>query len=97
MYELSIRKEAELDIDSQFRYYERVRVGLGHDYLLCVEEAIVKIQRHPLIYKKIYKNLRRLSVRRYPHMVYFFIKDRTIVVTAVFHVRKNPSYWDDRT
>ena len=58
MYELSIRKEAELDIEGQFRYYERVRVGLGHDYLLCIEEAIVKIQRHPLIYKKVYKNLR---------------------------------------
>ncbi len=56
-YTLKIRKEAESDIDSIFEYYEEKRIGLGHDYLLCVEEALSKIERYPLNYRKIYKDL----------------------------------------
>ena len=46
-YSLTIRKEAELDINSAFEYYEIQRLGLGHDFLLCVEEALSKIERNP--------------------------------------------------
>jgi hypothetical protein len=51
-YTLTIRKEAEFDIDEQFNYYEEKREGLGHDYLLCIEEALDKLQRNPLINRK---------------------------------------------
>jgi len=36
-YSLTIRKEAELDINSAFEYYENLRLGLGHNFLLCIE------------------------------------------------------------
>ncbi len=54
-YSLTIRKEAELDINSAFEYYENLRLGLGHDFLLCIEAALSKIERNPLQYKVIYK------------------------------------------
>ena len=56
-YTLTIRKEAEFDIDEQFDYYEEKREGLGHDFLLCIEEALDKLQRNPLVYRKIPKGL----------------------------------------
>ena len=40
-FTLTIRLEAELDIDEQYLAYESKRVGLGHDFVLCVEEALV--------------------------------------------------------
>lgn len=33
-YTLTIRKEAEFDIDEQFDYYEEKGEGLGHDFLV---------------------------------------------------------------
>lgn len=42
-YSLTIRKEAELDISESFKFYEEHRLGLGHDFLLCVDAAISKI------------------------------------------------------
>jgi|TARA_R100001369_G_scaffold28353_4_gene50981 hypothetical protein len=36
-YALTLRKEAEFDIDEHFNFYEEKRDGLGHDFLLCVE------------------------------------------------------------
>ena len=96
-YSLSIRKEAELDINSVFEYYEDRRIGLGHDFLLCVEGALSKIARNPLQYKTIYKELRRIAVYRFPYRIFYFVEEHTVVVTAVFHARKDPQSWNHRT
>ncbi|MCU7919219.1 MAG: type II toxin-antitoxin system RelE/ParE family toxin [Candidatus Thiodiazotropha sp. (ex Epidulcina cf. delphinae)] len=96
-YTLTIRKEAEFDIDEQFDYYEEKREGLGHDFLLCIEEALDKLQRNPLIYRKIHKELRRIPIRRFPYRVFYFVQNNNVIVTAVFHARKDPTSWNSRT
>ncbi|MCG8671618.1 MAG: type II toxin-antitoxin system RelE/ParE family toxin [Pseudomonadales bacterium] len=96
-YSLTLRREAELDLGEQFEYYEEIREGLGHDFLLCVEEALDKIARNPLIYKDVYKGLRRIPIRRFPHRIFYMLNSNKIIVTAVFHVRKDPNSWGGRT
>ncbi len=96
-YSLTIRKEAELDINSAFEYYEIQRLGLGHDFLLCVEEALSKIERNPAHYKLTYKELRRIAVRRFPYHVFYLIQSKQVIVTAVFQARKDPKSWDSRS
>lgn len=96
-YFLSIRKEAELDIKSAFEYYEKQRRGLGHDFILCVEDGLSKIERKPLHYKIIYKKLRRITIRRFPYRILFIVQNNQVIVTAVFHARKNPQSWDSRS
>ena len=96
-YSLTVRKEAELDITSAFEYYENQRLGLGHDFLLCVEEGLSKIERNPTHYKIIYKELRRIAVRRFPYRILYLVQGKQVIVTAVFHVRKDPQAWEDRT
>lgn len=95
-YALTLRKEAEFDIDEHFNFYEEKRDGLGHDFLLCVEEALDKLQRNPVIYRKIYNDLRRMPIRRFPYRAFFFIQGQQIIVTAVFHARKDPTSWVNR-
>lgn len=96
-YALTLRREAEFDIDEHFDYYEEKRDGLGHDFLLCVEEALDKLQRNPLIYRKIYKELRGIPIRRFPYRAFYFVQGQRIIVTAVFHARKDPASWFGRT
>jgi plasmid stabilization system protein ParE len=96
-YTLTIRKEAEFDIDEQFDYYEEKRKGLGHDFLLCIEEALDKLQRNPLINRKLHRELRRIPIRRFPYRIFYFVQHNTIIVTAVFHARKDPTAWNHRT
>ncbi len=89
-YLLTVRKEAELDINIAFEYYEKQREGLGHDFLLCIEECMSKVERNPIHYKVIYKELRRIAVRRFPYRILYLVQDNSVIVTAVFHVRKDP-------
>jgi len=44
-YSLTVRKEAESDIKAAYQYFENQRLGLGHDFLLCIEEGLSKIER----------------------------------------------------
>ncbi len=95
-FSLTVREEAEFDINSAFNYYENQRLGLGHDFLLCVEEGLSKIERTPLHYKIIYKQLRRIATRRFPYRIFYLVQNNQLIVTAVFHVRKDPQTWKNR-
>jgi toxin ParE1/3/4 len=96
-YILTVRKEAEFDVDEAFEYYEEKREGLGHDFLLCVEEALGKLQRNPFIYREIFKDLRRVPIQRFPYRVFYLVQNNNVIVTAVFHARKDPTSWSSRT
>jgi plasmid stabilization system protein ParE len=95
-YSLTIRKEAELDIESAFNYLETQRLGLGHDFLLCIEEALSKIERNPLAYSTIHKELRRIAIRRFQYRIFYLINNQQVIVSAVFHVKRDPQAWDMR-
>ncbi len=86
-YHLTVRQEAESDLSAAFEYYESRRLGLGHDFLLCVEESFAKIERHPLSYKTIYKELRRIKIQRSPYHIFYRVQQESVMVMAVFHAR----------
>ena len=96
-YLLSVREAAEFDIADAYEHYESCRDGLGHDFILCLEEGFSKIERHPLHYKKIYKNLRRVAISRFPYRILYFTLNQNVIVTAVFHARKDSKAWHTRT
>lgn len=95
-YELIIRPEARADLLDTFRWYQEQRQGLGHDFKLCVEEVISKIQRNPFIHKEIFQKIRRSVTRRFPFGVFYTVDDKKIIILAVLHARRDPVKWKDR-
>lgn len=89
-YSLSIRKEAELDIKNAFEYYQNQRQGLDHDFILCIEDCLSKIERNPAHYKIFYKGLRHVAICRFPYRILFLVQDNQVIATAVFHAKKDP-------
>jgi len=96
-YLLIVRPEAEAKLADAFDWYEQQFTSLGSRFLLAVDAAINSIQRDPLQYPIIYKNIRRALTRRFPYQVFFTVDDLQIVVIAVFHGMRNPSVWQSRT
>jgi toxin ParE1/3/4 len=37
---LWIRQEAEKDLQEAFDYYQACRLGLGHEFIMCVESTL---------------------------------------------------------
>jgi len=95
-YELIIRSEAKADLLDTFHWYQEQRQGLGHDFKLCVEEVISKIQRNPFVHKEIFQNVRRSVARRFPFGVFYIVEDEKIIILAVLHARRDPVKWKNR-
>lgn len=95
-FKLRIRREAEKDLQEAFDYYQVCRSGLGHEFLMCVDAALHSVQRNPIQYQQIYKNIFRNFVHRFPFGIYYLIKHDVIIVIAVLHVRRNPTHWQKR-
>lgn len=96
MYRILIRPEAEVDINQAYRWYEKQSQGLGEDFLQCLEEVFDKIKHHPRAYPTVYKEIKRLLMQRYPYGVFYLLNEQTIIVIALFHVRRNPKQWEIR-
>ncbi len=48
-------------------------------------------------YAVVYRDVRRAVVRRFPYAVYYRIVSSRVIVTAIFHSRRDPKSWQART
>ena len=93
---LIILPEAEQDVAEAYVWYENQELGLGEEFLRCVDACIQFIRRNPEIYQVVYESYRRAVVRRFPYVVFYEHSDTTIIVYAVFHCSQDPKKWRNR-
>lgn len=95
--ELIIRSVAEAELAEAFDWYEERVPGLGSDFLLSVDAALNVITRNPQQYPIVHKTIRRALTRRFPYEILFVIEHERIIVLAVFHAKRDPKNWQDRS
>jgi len=93
---LILLPEAESDVAQGYIWYERQELGLGEEFLRCVDACIQLIRRNPEIYQVVYESYRRAVVRRFPYVIFYEHSDTTIIVYAVFHCSQDPNKWRGR-
>lgn len=71
------------------RWYEQKRQGLGSEFLAAVKDRTSLAAAHPFQYPCFHKDLRRISLRRFPYFVYFRPEAARLLVVSVLHVRRN--------
>lgn len=92
-----IRPEAERDIREAYSWYETQMSGLGANFLLRIDAALSSVQRNPRQYPLIHQEVRRCLVRRFPYGIFFLVEDKRIIVLAVFHAKRDPRSWQERS
>lgn len=95
-HSLVFRPSAEEDLRQAYRWYEEQRIGLGDDFLLCVEAAIAAISESPQRFPTVHKTARRILVRRFPYAIFYAFDGFIISIMAVFHCHRNPKRWRNR-
>lgn len=89
--------EARQDIFDACLWYQEQSIGLGMEFLMCLDAAILSVERHPKIYPIVHENYRRALVRRFPYAIFFEIDAEQIVVYSIFHCSQDPQKWHIRT
>ena len=96
-YALVFRVEVHKELNEAYIWYESQQSGLGDEFLGCIEEMLNQICLMPESYPVIYRDIRRAVVRRFPYAVYYRIVSSRVIVTAIFHSRRDPKSWQRRT
>lgn len=95
-YTLDFLPGVEDEIIDTSQWYENNKEGLGNDFLLSVEAALFSIKRRPLTFQKVFSNIRRAVIKRFPYGVFFVFEDETITVIAVISFYRDPNIWQKR-
>jgi len=94
--ELVLAPEAEEDLAEAYAWYEDHRIGLGEDFLGCVDACLESIRRSPEMYAIVHDSYRRALVRRFPYAVFYEIIGDAVQVYCVFHTARDPNKWRRR-
>ena len=94
---VTFRRAARAEFIEAAAWYESQRPGLGVEFITEIERCVDAATERPTPYAAIDKDVRRVVANRFPFSVYFRAEERRIVVLAVFHGRRNPVIWQERT
>ncbi len=93
MYTITLRKRAAKEyLEAIFWYKERSLLA-AENFIKSVNEAFSKIEAEPEYYRNSYKHFHELKLHKYPFTIVYFIDNNKniIVITTVFHNRRNPN------
>jgi plasmid stabilization system protein ParE len=93
---LDFALETEQDIAEAYAWYERQRVGLGEEFLGCVDSCIEAICRYPDMYAVVQESYRRALVRRFPYAILYEHANEAVTIYGVFHTARDPAKWRER-
>lgn len=87
---------AQQELDEAVSYYNGQVPGLGDAFLLEVVATIERIRRFPDGWHPLGENTRRCRLRRFPYGLIYQPDKNEIIIVAVAHSHRRPSYWRDR-
>ena len=76
-----------------FDYYEAMVRGLGAQFSNEVINTIDRINRFPQAWQKLSPRSRRCRTDRFPYGLIYQIKADEIIIIAVMHLDRDPTYW----
>ncbi len=95
-FTVKLRTRATKDIGEAFEWYEEKRTGLGEEFLLCVDDAILMIQQNPKLFEEKYPQISKCNLRKFPSSIYYRIYKKQVAILAVYHQSRNPRRWRKR-
>jgi plasmid stabilization system protein ParE len=80
------------EYEDSFKWYEERSFVAADNFILAVEIAISAICANPYRYRNTYKNLREITIKKYPfNLIYFVDEDKkSITIISLFHHKRNP-------
>jgi toxin ParE1/3/4 len=97
-FKLIIKREAQIDLDEIFVWYEEKKIGLGFEFIEEFDKLTAKILNNPYFAAIITGDARAASPKRFPYDVVYRIDvlQKEIRVIAVSHQSRKPGWFKKR-
>ena len=87
---------AEREFVEAVDHYNSERPGLGYEFADEVSAALERIRSFPDAWPPFSKRTRRCLVSRFPYGILYQVRTDSILVTAIMHLKRDPSAWKRR-
>jgi plasmid stabilization system protein ParE len=84
------------ELDEAIAWYAAQSPGLDQRFLEEVSAAKDHILAHPHAWHPLGNGVRRFRLRRFPYGIIYVAEGSEIVVLAVAHLHREPTYWRSR-
>ena len=88
--------EADIDLTEAREWYSHQRDDLDLEFMQSIDNALSRVANNPLLFPVVYRDLRRVVVRRFPFAIFYNFTVDEVQVVAVFHSRRDPEMWKSR-
>ena len=88
--------EAEQELFEAAYWYESKEAGLGIRFRDEIFHILNRIVDDPLLWRERTGGYRRVNCPIFPYYVPFFIRGDKIIIAAIAHAHRKPSYWKSR-
>jgi toxin ParE1/3/4 len=73
-----LHPQAKEELEHTILFYKKQQAGLEKRFIEAVEDAINRVCRNPLLYRKIDENVRKCRLLHFPYAIIFRIKPAQI-------------------
>ncbi|MEP6464945.1 MAG: type II toxin-antitoxin system RelE/ParE family toxin [Parafilimonas sp.] len=91
-YKIIYRQRAIKEYSESLAWYKKYSFQAAENFKLIIENTVNYIAQNPRSFKNSYKKFYIARTGRFPFIIVFFIEDeRIIVITTIFHNKRNPA------
>lgn len=90
-YKISVSPRAQNEIEESYVFYFEKNKTVANNFIVALSETYRILSLNPH-FQVIYKNIRAVSINKYPYSLYFVIDESitTVRVLSCFHTSRNP-------
>ena len=93
MRNIVFRASANAELVAAKAWYDQQRHGLGDEFARSLESAINRVVRNPFAAPAVYKNVRRVLLKRFPYSVFYVVDGDNLLVLSCLHTRRSAVDW----
>lgn len=84
------------ELEEAALYLEDQVYGLGFEFEAEYHASLERILRDPLTYRAVYRDVRKVNLRRFQYGVLYVVEGNKVTIFAVMHLKREPFYWKNR-
>ncbi len=98
MFDVVLTRDAQLDLNEIFAWYEEQKEGLGFDFINGFELVVDKLSMNPYYASFILDDARGVSLKKFPYEVIYRANEakQQVRLIAVIHQHRNPEWFKMR-
>ncbi len=87
---------AEADVDGVVAWYRQRGHDLGDQFLQALGQCLETVERNPLAFAVVHRDIRRALLRRFPYCIFYMVSEQEVFVLACLNGHRDPEAWKSR-